>query len=71
MEGTKAKNLMIKGEISGLIIQSLKTIGQNNTDEEVLQKLIEQLKNEQKEIIIHDAKLAPAWINKILMNSIN
>ena len=68
---TSPKNLMIKGEISGLIIQSLKTIGQNNTDEEVLQKLIEQLKNEQKEIIIHDAKLAPAWINKILMNSIN
>jgi hypothetical protein len=67
---TSPKNLSIKGEISGLAIQALKTIGQKKIDEKILEIIQAILKNEKKEIIINDAKLSPAWINKILMQVI-
>ena len=66
---TSPKNLMVKGEISGLVIQALKSIGQNKIENDMLTKLLTSLKKEKKEIILHDAKLAPAWINKILMSA--
>lgn len=66
---TSPKNLMVKGEISGLVIQALKSIGQNKIENDVLTKLLTTLKKEKKEIILRDAKLAPAWINKILMSA--
>jgi hypothetical protein len=64
---TSPKNLLINGEISGLAIQALKTIGQKKVDEATIEKIKAILKNEKKEHIIIDAKLCPAWINKILM----
>lgn len=67
---TSPKNLSIKGEICGLAIQALKTIGQKKIDEKIIEKIQAILKNEKKETIINDAKLSPAWINKILMQVI-
>lgn len=67
---TSPKNLLTKGEISSLVIQALKTIGQNNVDENTIEKIQAILKREKKENIINDAKLSPAWINKILMQTI-
>jgi Family of unknown function (DUF6088) len=67
---TSPKNLLAKGEISGLAIQALKSIGQYKIENNGLTKLLTILKKEKKENILHDAKLAPAWINKILMNAI-
>jgi len=64
------KNLLTKGEISSLAIQALKTIGQNKADEKTIEKIQAILKKEKKENIINDAKLSPAWINKILMQAI-
>lgn len=66
---TSPKNLLAIGEISKLAIQALKSIGQHKVEEEVLTKLLTVLKKEKKENILHDAKLAPAWINKILMRA--
>jgi phosphoribosyl-AMP cyclohydrolase len=66
---TSPKNLLAKGEISGLAIQALKSIGQDKLEDDVLIKLLAILKKEKKENILHDAKLAPAWINKILMSA--
>jgi len=66
---TSPKNLLVKGEISGLAIQALKTIGQNKVDEKTIEKIQANLKNEKKENIINDAKLSPAWINKILIEA--
>ena len=66
---TSPKNLLAKGEISGLAIQALKSIGQDKIEDDVLTKLLTILKKEKKENILHDAKLAPAWINKILMSA--
>ncbi|MBT0813129.1 hypothetical protein KIH41_17710 [Litoribacter ruber] len=64
------KNLLPKGEISSLAIQALKTIGQAKVDEKTTAKIQTILKNEKKENISNDAKLSPAWINKILMGAI-
>ncbi|MGH2553857.1 MAG: DUF6088 family protein, partial [Chitinophagaceae bacterium] len=66
---TSPKNLLAKGEIGGLVIQALKSIGQDKLENDVLKKLLTILKKEKKENILHDAKLAPAWINKILMSA--
>ena len=67
---TSPKNLLAKGEISSLVIQALKTIGQSKVDNTLLIKIHKLLKKEKSENIINDAKLAPAWINKLLMQTI-
>jgi hypothetical protein len=67
---TSPKNLMTLGEISTLVIQALKEIGQENVDDEILQQIKVVLKKETEENILNDAKLAPAWINKILKQSL-
>lgn len=67
---TSPKNLLAKGEISGLVIQALKSIGKENLEENMLIRIKNMLKKEKNVNIMHDAKLAPAWINKILINSV-
>lgn len=67
---TSPKILLATGEISTLAIQALKAIGQNKVDDDTLNKINTILKKETQENILHDAKLAPAWINKILMQTI-
>jgi len=67
---TSPKNLLTRGEISTLAIQALKTIGQGKVDDDTLKKVKTILRKERQENILHDAKLAPAWIKKILMPTI-
>ncbi|MBK9731575.1 MAG: hypothetical protein IPO83_09835 [Chitinophagaceae bacterium] len=67
---TGPKNLLVKGELSGLVIQALKTIGKKNIDKSTVEKIKAILKREKKVTLINDAKLAPAWIHKILMSAI-
>lgn len=70
-KSTVPKNLATKGKISTLVIQALKQIKKENIDEIVLFKINEQLKREEVNNILHDAKLAPAWIREILLKSLN
>jgi hypothetical protein len=67
---TSPKNLLIAGELSSLAIQALKTIGQNKIDEKTIEKIQVILKQEKRENILNNAKLSPAWINKLLMQVI-
>ncbi len=67
---TSPKNLFMKGEISSLVIQALKTIGNSKLDDSTLLKILKILKKEKKDNIINDAKLAPVWISKILTQTI-
>lgn len=69
-KNTSPKNLLAQGEISSLVIQALKTIGQSKVDDETILKIQTLLKKEKTENIMKDAKLAPAWINKILIQTI-
>jgi hypothetical protein len=65
---TTPKNLAVKGKITSLIIQALKEIGKENVTEEQIEIISKHLKLEKEEIIMHDAKLSPAWISKIIKN---
>lgn len=68
-KNTSPKNLLAQGEISSLAIQALKTIGQSKVDSDIITKIQDLLKKENRENILHDAKLAPAWIYKILIQT--
>jgi hypothetical protein len=65
---TTAKNLSFKGKIAQLVVSALKEIGKDKVTDEQLQKIHTVLAFENKQVIEHDAKLAPAWIKKILLN---
>jgi len=68
---TTPKNLMAKGKISRLVIQALKEIGNGMLREDEEKKIIELLKKEEKTDLTHDIKLAPVWIQKILIKGFN
>ena len=69
-KNTSPKNLFMKGEISSMVIQALKTIGNSKLDDSTLLKIQNILKKEKRDNIINDAKLAPVWISKILTQTI-
>ncbi len=66
---TTPKNLAVKGKITSLIIQALKEIGKDNITEEQLTRIKNHLKQEKKENLEHDIKLAPAWIAEIMKDN--
>jgi hypothetical protein len=63
---TTPKNLAAKGKISGLVIQALKSLGKGKVDESEEEKIIALLKQENKEHLEYDIKLAPVWIKEIM-----
>lgn len=67
---TTPKNLSAKGEISKLVIQALKEIGLNNQTAIEEEKIIELLKKENPKHMMHDIKLAPVWIQKIMRKAL-
>ena len=67
---TTPKNLSAKGDISKLVIQALKEIGMDNQTAIEETKVIELLKKEQLQNLIHDIKLAPVWIQKIMKKAL-
>lgn len=67
---TTPKNLLAKGEISSLVIQALREIGNNKLIEEEEKKIIELLKKENPKDLLQDIKLAPVWIQKIMKKAL-
>ncbi len=67
---TSPKNLAVKGEISGLILQALREIGNGNVSAEQLKIINELLQKEDPANVMHDARLAPAWISKIMLSAL-
>ena len=67
---TTPKILSAKGEISKLVIQALKEIGINKQSAIEEEKIIELLKKENPKHIMHDMKLAPVWIQKIIKKAL-
>ena len=66
---TSPKNLAVKGEISGLVIQALREIGNGNVSAEQSKTICDILLKENPEIVNSDARLAPAWISKIMISA--
>ena len=71
LKKTTPKNLKVKGKISGLSIQALREIGNNNVSEQEENKIIDLLKKEDQSKLKHDISLAPVWIQKIMKKAIN
>jgi hypothetical protein len=67
---TTPKNLAAKGEISGLVIQALKAIGNGKVSEEEEKKIIVKLQNEEVKKLKHDIRLAPAWVASIMKKAL-
>ncbi|CAN5182811.1 DUF6088 family protein [soil metagenome] len=67
---TTPKNLAATGEISSLVIQALKAIGNGNIDQHEEKRILELLKKEKRKNIEHDIIMAPEWIQKIMRKSI-
>lgn len=61
-----AKKFATKGKISTLVIQALQELGQKGVDDKIKKQLEAILTTEDPKLIKHDAKLAPAWIAKVL-----
>jgi len=64
------KNLAAKGEISGLVIQALREIGNTKVNPEQKMRIIELLQKENPDHVKYDARLAPEWISEIMLTSI-
>jgi hypothetical protein len=65
------KNVAVIGEISGLVIQALKTLGKNKVSQDEIAKIQEQLKKEKITHLQHDIRMAPDWIRKIMQAVLN
>jgi len=60
------KNVATVGEISGLAIQALRTIGRENVTAEEIAKIQQLLKKEKPTRLEQDIRLAPVWIREIM-----
>lgn len=67
---TSPKNLTVKGEISGLVIQALREIGNRKVNDEQLKIILGYLQKENPDNVKYDARLAPAWISKIMLSTL-
>lgn len=68
---TAPKNLSAIGEISSLVIQALKTIGEKKVTLEDIKKIQQLLRKEKKDRLKHDINLAPTWIREVIKPIIN
>lgn len=65
---TNPKSLSMKGDITTLATAALKEIGKANVTAEQVAVIHKILSQESPDIVLHDARLAPEWISKILLN---
>lgn len=68
---TTPKNLLAKGDISRLVIQALKEIGNGKVSEEEEHKILDLLRKEDNKNLKHDIALAPVWIQKIMQKALS
>lgn len=64
------KNLAATGDISGLVIQALKTIGINRVEPHEEKRILELLRKEKRDRLEHDIVLAPEWIRVIMRKAL-
>lgn len=67
---TTPKSLLAKGKISSLVIQALREIKINNVTDSEEKKIVGLLKKENPIDLLHDIKLAPVWIQKIMKKAL-
>jgi hypothetical protein len=67
---TTPRNLAAKGAISRLVIQALKTLGKDQITDDVKKQIALLLRREKYEDLVHDIRLAPAWMQPIMKKAL-
>ncbi len=70
-KNTTAKNLLLKDEITILIVQALKELGKGNVSADEMQKIQNILLKEKPKNIEHDLTLVPEWIRQTIKKAYN
>lgn len=65
---TTPKKFAMRGEISGLLIQALEELGPGKVNPDMVKKIKDLLNKEDPKKLDHDIKLAPAWINDLIVS---
>ncbi|OGA04573.1 MAG: hypothetical protein A3H35_17585 [Betaproteobacteria bacterium RIFCSPLOWO2_02_FULL_62_17] len=65
LKRTTPRNMATAGRLSGLVIQTLRWLGQKNVDDTVIAKLRRNLKPADRAGLLADVQFAPAWIATI------
>jgi len=65
LKRTTPKNMATAGRVSGLVIQALRYLGQNNVDDKIIGILKKRLSSDDKRQLISDLRFAPVWIGTI------
>ncbi len=66
LKKTTPKNMATAGRISGLVIQALRYMGQENVDDSVINILKRKLSDKDKKTLMADLRYAPVWIDQVL-----
>ena len=66
LKKTTPKNMATAGRVSGLVIQALRYMKQENIDDKIINKLKRRLSVEDKKQLVSDLRYAPAWIEKVV-----
>jgi Family of unknown function (DUF6088) len=65
LKRTTPKNMATAGRVSGLVIQALRYLGQDNVDDKIIGILKKRLSSDDKRQLINDLRFAPVWIGII------
>lgn len=65
LKRTTPKNMATAGRVSGLVIQALRYLGQDNVDDKITGILKKKLSSNDKRQLINDLRFAPVWIGTI------
>lgn len=68
---TTPRNMATAGRISGLVIQALRYLGQRNVDQVTIARLSRRLNRADRDQLLKDAPLAPAWIGQVMRTIAN
>ena len=66
LKQTTPRNMATAGRISGLVIQTLRHLGQKHVDEDIIARLDRRLDADAKKQLLKDLRFAPAWIAEIM-----
>lgn len=66
LKRTTPKNMATAGRVSGLVIQALRSLGKDNVDQMVIDRLSRRLSADDRRQLIKDIRYAPAWIGAIV-----
>ena len=65
LKRTTPRNMATAGRTSGLVVQALRYLGQDNVDDAVIAKLRDRLSPADRKQLTKDIRYAPAWIGAI------